>query len=197
MAFAAAIALALTLAVPATSAARDTGQARRHPRPQRCPGAEAPATATPAPQLRAAVSCLINQQRILRRLPAVHASPLLDRSAQAWSDMMVATDNFSHGPGNAFADRISATGYDWQTAGENIATGYPTPRSAVAAWMASEDHCRNILSPSFRDVGTGVNPHPVSGAARGPATWTEDFGLLQSQSPPSGDLRPMDGCPYR
>jgi uncharacterized protein YkwD len=143
------------------------------------------------------VLCLINLERAHRRLPALHASPLLDRSAQGWTDEMVARGVFSHGPGNAFADRISATGYDWQAAGENIATGYPTPRSVVAAWMASADHCRNILDPVFRDVGTGVNPRPVRGAATGPATWTLDFGLLQGQSPGSTNQRPMAGCPYR
>jgi uncharacterized protein YkwD len=145
--------------------------------------------------MRDAVVCLINFQRTRRRLPAVRPSPLLDRAAQVWTDVMVLTGKFGHG--NGIGPRISAAGYDWQTAGENIATGYPTPRAVVSAWMASPDHCRNILDPLFRDVGTGVNPRPVSGVASGPATWTEDFGLLRTQSPLSGNQRPMKGCPYR
>ena len=183
----------MTLVSPTVAQAKP----RRRPPIQRCLGADAPATVAPAQQLRTAVVCLVNLQRTGRHIPALRASPLLDRSAQGWTDLMVLTGNFSHGPGNAFALRISAAGYDWQTAGENIATGYPTPRSVVTAWMASADHCRNILNPAFRDVGTGINPRPVRGAATGPATWTQDFGLLQSQSPPSGNLRPADGCPYR
>jgi uncharacterized protein YkwD len=145
--------------------------------------------------MRAAVVCLINQQRNAHGLPGLKVSQRLNRSAQNWNQAMVGSGNFTHGVN--FAARISGVGYNWQTAGENIASGYPTPRSVVAGWMASTDHCRNILDPSFRDVGTGVNPRPVTSAANQPATWTQDFGLLQSQSPPSGNQRPMDGCPYR
>jgi uncharacterized protein YkwD len=191
-------ALGLTLALPTGAQAKTKPVKRHRPHPvQRCAAADVAATAASAQQMRNAVVCLINQQRTVHRLPALRGSSLLDRSAQGWTDVMVATGNFTHGIGNAFAARISATGYNWQTAGENIASGYATPRSVVTAWMASPDHCRNILDPSFRDVGTGVNPRPVIGAASGPATWTQDFGLLQSQSPPSGNHRPMDGCPYR
>ncbi len=107
---------------------------------------------------------------------------------------MVASGNFDHGTN--FAGRISAVGYDWQTAGENIATGMPTPRSVVNSWMRSPDHCRNILNPSFRDVGTGVSPAAAGVWATQPSTWTEDFGLLMSQSAPSRNTGPQNGCPY-
>jgi uncharacterized protein YkwD len=147
--------------------------------------------------MRAAVVCLIDHQRTKRRLPPLNVSAQLNRSAQDWTDEMVATGDFTHGPGNAFARRISDAGYDWRSAGENIATGFPTPRSVVEAWMASTDHCRNILDPRFRDVGTGVNPRPVRGAASGPATWTQDFGLRKDEAPSSEDTGPMNGCPYR
>ena len=94
---------------------------------------------------------------------------------------MVRTDRFTHGSGDAFADRITAIGYRWQAAGENIATGYPTPRAVVAGWMASTGHCHNILNPTFRDIGIAENESPVRGFASGPATWTQDFGLRVGQ----------------
>jgi uncharacterized protein YkwD len=146
--------------------------------------------------MRAAVVCLVNQQRRRHGLPALAASDQLNRSAQGWTGTMVLTGQFTHGPGNAFAARISAAGYNWQTAGENIATGFSTPRAVVAAWMASTDHCHNILDPSFRDVGTGESDSAVGNAASGPATWTQDFGLRLGQSAPSGNKGPMNGCPY-
>ena len=62
--------------------------------------------------------------------------------------------------------------------------------------MASTDHCRNILNPSFRDIGIGENDSPVRTFASGRATWTQDFGLRMGQSPPSKRRRPMNGCPY-
>jgi uncharacterized protein YkwD len=159
-----------------------------------CADANAPATHTSKQALRTAVVCLINRQRALHHLPSLGAQPRLDRSAQAWTNTMVATGQFTHGLN--FAARISAAGFQWSSAGENIATGYRTPRQAVTAWMASTGHCENILNPSFANVGTGVIAHPVGHFARGPATWTQDFGLWMGHQAPSGDTGPASGCPY-
>jgi uncharacterized protein YkwD len=174
---------------------------RRHPRPARqagtpsyCPNADVPATAAPAQAMRDAVVCLVNQQRGGRHLPMLQGSGLLNRSAQNWTDWMVATGNFTHGAD--FAGRISAVGFNWQAAGENIATGYATPRQVVNGWMASTGHCQNILNPTYREVGTGVNPDSVGAFASGPATWTQDFALGMFESPPSGNWAPANGCPY-
>jgi uncharacterized protein YkwD len=159
-----------------------------------CPNADTPATGASLGAMRAAVVCLINQQRNSHGLPSLKVNQRLNRSAQSWNQAMINSGNFTHGAN--FAGRISAVGYNWQTAGENIATGFPTPRSVVTAWMASPDHCRNILDPSFHDVGTGETPQTVGGWATQPATWTQDFGLLMSQRAPSHNSGPQSGCPY-
>lgn len=173
-------------------AARTARQA--HARLSGCGYADQTATSASASEMRAAVVCLINQQRTMRGLPSLDVSAKLNRSAQVWNQWMVSKGNFTHG--SDFASRISAVGYDWQTAGENIATGFATPRSVVNAWMASPEHCRNILDPSFRDVGTGVTEAAVGTWATQPATWTQDFGLVMSQNSPSGKTGPQNGCPY-
>jgi uncharacterized protein YkwD len=161
---------------------------------QQCPNADTPATSASLADMRAAVVCLINQQRNAHGLPSLKVSAKLNRSAQNWNQWMVGSGQFTHG--NNFAGRISAVGYNWQTAGENIATGFTTPRSVVNAWMASPDHCRNILDPNFRDVGTGETPAAVGSWASQPSTFTQDFGLLMSQSAPSHNTGPQNGCPY-
>ena len=107
---------------------------------------------------------------------------------------MVATHSFTHGTN--FAARISAAGFKWSSAGENIATGFMTARQVVNGWMASMGHCENILSPTYRDVGTGVNRHGIGGYSTGPATWTQDFALPMGRSAPSRRSGPMDSCPY-
>jgi len=142
--------------------------------------------------MRKAVVCLINQQRTSRHLPALLEQPQLERSAQGWTNKMVLQNIFTHGA--AFWTRIAAVGYDWQLAGENIATGFSTPQEVVNAWIASPGHCRNILDPQYASVGTGVSALPVHSAASGPATWTQDFGLTMTQDAPSHDWRPADGC---
>jgi uncharacterized protein YkwD len=159
-----------------------------------CAGANASVGNTSPDVLRSAVVCLINQQRAVHHLPLLQASPLLNHSAQDWTNAMVSTDQFSHGVN--FAGRISAAGYVWRSAGENIATGYSTPRTVVHAWMASTGHCQNILNPTYRNVGTGISSHPVRGFANGLGTWTQDFALGMHQSTPSGNFGPMDRCPY-
>jgi uncharacterized protein YkwD len=108
---------------------------------------------------------------------------------------MVARRAFTHGVD--FSARITAVGFDWSAAAENIATGYPTPLAVVNGWMRSLGHCQNILSPMYLDVGTGLSRHPVRGFASGEATWTQDFGLPMGRRSPSGNFGPASGCPYR
>ena len=193
-----ALALSMLVGFPAAASARSHRHARHHrarsTSSATCAGANAPVASTPAPLLRSAVVCLINRQRELHHLPPLHASPLLDSSAQNWTNAMVSSDQFTHGTN--FAARISAAGYVWRAAGENIATGFSTPRSVVRAWMASTGHCENILNPTFRNVGTGISARPVRGFASGAGTWTQDFALGMQQSAPSGNFGPANGCPY-
>ena len=163
-----------------------------------CANELAPAGTTPHRFLRRAVVCLVNKERARFDLPALRLAPRLTTSAQSYTSWMVRSDFFSHtGPnGNSNPGmRIAATGFRWSWAGENIASGFPTPLSVVTAWMHSQGHCYNLLAPVFADVGIGVSPHPVA-QARGPATWTQDFGLPLGWNAPSGNWGPADSCPH-
>jgi uncharacterized protein YkwD len=188
-------ALAVVPAATATTATHKHHRRHRHAGADHaCAGADAHVGHASSALLRSAVVCLINQERSAHHLPPLQASPLLNHSAQGWTNAMVSSDQFTHGTN--FAARISAAGYVWRSAGENIATGFATPRAVVHAWMGSTGHCENILSPSFRNVGTGVSTRPVKGFATGTGTWTQDFALGMHSSPPSGNTGPMNGCPY-
>ena len=136
--------------------------------------------------------CLINQQRTGHGLPALRANVDLDRSAQRWTHAMVVRHEFTHG--SDFGGRISDAGFHWSQAGENIAAGFQTPASVVRGWMASADHCENILDPDYRAVGTGVSAAAAIRSYRG--TWTQDFGLRMGQRPASNNRGPAAGCPY-
>jgi uncharacterized protein YkwD len=186
----AAVSVSLILSVTA-SAAVATRATRHHRAPRTCTEASTPIAASTASAMRAAVVCLINQQRTSRGLPALNADSQLDRSAQDWTDELVSHHEFTHGAD--FAERISATGFRWSQAGENIAGGFLTPAAVVAGWMGSTGHCENILSPAFREVGTGVSARATIVS---PGTWTQDFGLRMGQRPESGNDGPAAGCPY-
>jgi uncharacterized protein YkwD len=181
-AFVAAFAVTLMMLIPVASA-----QAR-------CRGAHTRIRSSSRRALQRAVVCLINQQRHERGLPRLRANSRLNRSAQGWTNVMVSRRDFSHG--TDFSARISAVGFDWSNAGENIATGYKTPSAVVRAWMGSAGHCQNILSPIFREVGTGIRAGRIAGYSSRAGTWTQDFGLLMNQHAPSGNYGPADGCPY-
>jgi uncharacterized protein YkwD len=159
----------------------------------RCDGAAAAAVRLRLSTARSAVDCLINKQRVDHGLPALRHSSRLSQAAQHWSDTLVTIDAFTHGN---FAGRILAAGVNFRFAGENIGTGQATPSQIVSAWMASTDHCRNILDPDFSELGLGMSAHPVIGFATGPATWTADFALPFGHRPPARNWAPANGCPY-
>lgn len=143
-------------------------------------------------RLRRTLLCLVNLERVVQHLPALREDSRLHRSAQRWTFAMVANRSFGHG--GDFSARIAAQGFRWKVAGENIATGMLTPLHAVRSWMASPEHCRNILDPRFAEVGTGVIDRPTGGLRHG-ATWTQDFALRIHQHVPSGNWRPYARCP--
>jgi uncharacterized protein YkwD len=157
-----------------------------------CRNADVSAQRLPKPALRAAVVCLINAERAADGLQRLRESRRLDRAAQRWADSMVAADDFGHGSGPAA--RVSATGFRWSAVGENLASGFATPRRVVAAWMGNAGHCQIILNPLYTEVGTGVNRRPVRGYASGPATWAQDFALPAGRRAPSHNWGPAERC---
>ena len=160
-----------------------------------CRHANTPATAATRAQMRAAVVCLINHQRTKRHLPALHPRPSLDRSAQRWTNAMVASRRFTHGAN--FAARITAAGFDWSAVGENIATGFATPHDVVSSVDGKHrplpQHPRpDVRGRRHRDQPTSSRPPPRR-------TGDLDPGLraARGHTPPSRNHRPASGCPYR
>ena len=67
----------------------------------------------------------------------------------------MATNNyFSHtGRDGRFPDqRVLAAGYSYTRMGENIAAGQTSVESAMAGWIGSASHCRNMMTPDFKDI---------------------------------------------
>ncbi len=156
------------------------------------PGAPSPGPAPstpPAPDagttdFEAEVGRLVNEARATARscgttpypaAPALSMNDLLVRSARAHSQDMAANGYFSHTglDGSQPWDRMSAAGYVWSAAGENIAAGQPTPQQVINAWLTSSGHCANIMSDSFTEIGVG---HAYSASAPYGHYWTQNFG---------------------
>lgn len=58
---------------------------------------------------------------------------------------------------------IKQAGYDYAYAGENLARGFSDASDVVDAWMASETHRENVISPNYTDIGFAVEKGALSG----------------------------------
>jgi len=143
---------------------------------------------TPPLQDAAAVSrhvlALTNQARARARTcgwqrfppaPPLSLAPALTRAARAHSHDMAVHDYFSHtgSDGSTPGERATRAGYRWSMLGENIASGVGSPREAVAGWLASPEHCANIMTAGFRQMGVAFAVDPGNAQV---IDWTEDFG---------------------
>ena len=100
----------------------------------------------------------------------------LEAAAIGHSQDMAANNLFSHvgASGQTLSVRVDATGYEWSLLGENIAGGFTSASATVAAWMASDSHCANVMNPEFKDIGLACVPGTA--ATQYQTYWTLDFG---------------------
>lgn len=98
-----------------------------------------------------------NQNRGANGLGSLTLNGALNSAAQAKANDMAAKDYWSHTSpdGRQPWDFISAAGYSYSMAGENLAYGALTSAETVQAWMDSPGHRANILKTEFREVGFG------------------------------------------
>lgn len=124
---------------------------------------------------RDAMLAMVNAARTYCGRGTLSYDSRLNDAAQAHSQDMVNRSYFSHyasdGPGtppygDAPWDRTAYFGYPGGFIGENIASGYGTPRSAFMGWWWSDGHRNNILRSNYTQMGLGE----VS------SRWTQVFG---------------------
>lgn len=137
------------------------------------PAAPAPKGTTPAPaptaptakatagisQMAQQVIDLTNAERRKNGLPALIGDAKLSGVAQKKSEDMRIKGYFSHTSptyGSPF-DMMRDFGISYNSAGENIAQGQTSAQQVVTAWMNSEGHRKNILSPNFTHIGVGYD----------------------------------------
>lgn len=99
-----------------------------------------------------------NAERAANNESALKLNAALSQAAQAKAEDMAAHDYWSHDTpdGQTPWSFISAAGYSYQTAGENLAYGFATAGDTVQAWMNSPEHKANILDTNYHDVGFGI-----------------------------------------
>ena len=114
----------------------------------------------------------LNDERSARGLPPLAWNASLAAYASSWSQTMSTTSMHHSDIGSLL------NSFDY--VGENIAMGRGAPLSSLhVAWMHSQEHRDNMLSPGFTNVGIGVYCAPDG------SMWaTADFGRPWSAGQP-------------
>lgn len=106
-------------------------------------------------------------------VPPLQMSAALRCAARVHSKDMRDREFFDHDnpDGEDPFERMERAGYQYRTAGENIAFNYPDARTVVQGWLDSPGHCGNIMNPDFTEIGVGYYAEGGSGHM-----WTQTFG---------------------
>ena len=148
--------------------------------PLRLPQADARGEAAFGPR----VLDLVNQARSSARqcgnrrfapAPPLTWDDKLAEASRAHADEMARYQYFSHGgrDNSQAAQRAQRAGYAWKAIGENIAAGQASAEEVTAGWIASPDHCANLMNPAFSAMGVAYALNPASPMG---IYWTQVFG---------------------
>lgn len=101
---------------------------------------------------------LVNEVRNIQGLEPLSENFILNKIAADKLQDMVENKYFAHTSpqGKTPWYWFGKNKYDYEYAGENLAIDFMTAEKQHAAWMKSETHKKNILSPNFTEIGVAV-----------------------------------------
>ena len=94
-----------------------------------------------------------NDERALRNIARLRPNTKLAKAAYNY---VIWLNNHGNLESADLSSLVLETGYKPRMIGENVAKGYTSVSSAMSAWMVSSQHRRNILQPSYTDIGSVV-----------------------------------------
>jgi uncharacterized protein YkwD len=126
------------------------------------------------------MSCLVNETRTARGLPALRESVRLNRAARLRALAIRRCGQFSHTAcGQPFRQVFVRAGYRGRSVGENLAWGQGpvgSPDRTLTAWLGSPPHRANLLGHSWREVGVArIHARRLFGASD-VTVWVMQFG---------------------
>jgi hypothetical protein len=98
---------------------------------------------------------ITNGDRVSNHESALQLNPELTAAAQDKANDMAKRNYWSHVTPNGVQPWafITAVGYQYEAAGENLAYGFGSSQQVMTAWMNSPEHRANILDADYQDVG--------------------------------------------
>jgi uncharacterized protein YkwD len=109
---------------------------------------------------------LISSYRAQNGLGRVGVDSRLMSAATSYARAMGQSDKINHKIGGSLPKRITATGYHWGAAAENLAAGYASLDEAMGGWKASAGHRRNLLNPHATEIGIAAVATPAGSKHR-------------------------------
>jgi len=100
---------------------------------------------------------LLNEERSQRGLAPVEISPALTEISDDYIAENEAAGSFDHARDEPYTDRAFAAGCS-KWLGPVLASGYPTARDTLDAWLSSSGHRAVLLDPEITHVGPGFGP---------------------------------------
>lgn len=160
-------------AQPAPPVAPPAAVARARPAPQPPPPSAEITTDCGISRLRETVLQQVNAARAAARscgakkmqpARALGWNRALAEAAEQHSVDMAARRYFDHvsPDGKRVSQRVAAQGYNWRTVGENLAGGDTTVAGVMSGWLKSPEHCQNMMSPAYAEVGVACVRQPGS-----------------------------------
>ncbi len=118
-----------------------------------------PPVVAPSEPIAEQIFARINAERTKEGLKPVLVHPLLTKAAGLFAAEMNRRGVMTHTgeDGSTPGDRITRAGYSWQTYGEIVAFGQPTPEAVVLAWMNSPGHRAIIMGTQYEEIGVGYS----------------------------------------
>jgi len=126
-------------------------------------------------QVRNEMLARVNRARSGVGLPPLVAEERLDQAAQAHAADMLARTFYAHRnpEGEMPRARAEKTGYRAKLIAENIAAGSLSVENALAGWLLSSGHRRNLLDPTVTQLGVGLAVGPFESRYR--VLWVQVF----------------------
>lgn len=108
---------------------------------------------------------LVNAYRKQEGLLNLELDESLCEAAQDLSNHQARINKMTHsGPsGLSVGKRLTAKGYRWQSVAENVGYGHSSLEQAMAQWINSPPHRKNLLGPNFTKFGAAAAVNSRSG----------------------------------
>jgi len=103
---------------------------------------------------------MISAYRSQHGLGPVRVNSRLMDAAADYARAMGTRDKIGHGIGGALPKRVTAVGYNWGAAAENLGAGYGSLGDTIAGWKASAGHRKNLLNPLVTEIGIAAVATP-------------------------------------